>query len=201
MAKAASDAARQVTKADRAGWDREYLSGRWDYLVGPAEQARYIELVRHIESNRAQTVLDVGCGSGILRKFLGEPFQGRYVGVDWAHSALVDCTRTRDDLFICADATRLPFRAKFHAVVLSEVLYYLDDPIGVIDYLLNYVQSNGHLLISLYRPPLDRHPKWYELIHMIDAHLRDAANAEHCMVTGGGSRSWVLHILSPKGNE
>lgn len=188
--------ARQVPETSREEWDEQFRSGRWDYLAEGPEQARYVALRTRILDAGAGSVLDVGCGSGVLRDCLGDAFTGRYVGVDWSHAALAGRTRRPGETLVCADASRLPLRGSFDVVVLSEVLYYLDEPAAVVRRLLALVAPGGQLLVSLYQPPADRHPAWHALIAALDRDIRSLGGATHQFVTGGGRRGWLLHAVT-----
>ncbi|MEV7982007.1 class I SAM-dependent methyltransferase [Streptomyces sp. NPDC086519] len=190
------DTARQVPETSRDEWEDQYRSGRWDYLAERPEQARYTALCARIEAAGAESVLDIGCGTGVLRDCLGDRFRGRYVGVDWSHAALAGRTRRPRETLLCADASRLPLRGTFDAVVLSEVLYYLDEPLAAVRGMLDLVAPGGRLLISLYQPPADRHPGWHALIGALDRDVRSLAGTAHELVTGAGRRSWRLYVLT-----
>ncbi|QMU78216.1 class I SAM-dependent methyltransferase [Streptacidiphilus sp. PB12-B1b] len=190
------EAVRQVPETSRDEWEEQYRSGRWDYLAGGPEQARYAALCEHILTAGAAAVLDVGCGTGVLRDCLGTRFTGRYVGVDWSHAALASRNCGPGETLICADASRLPLRGRFDAVVLSEVLYYLDEPLAAVRRMLDLVAPGGQLLISLYQPPADRHPGWHALMADLDRGVRSLSGTAHQLVTGGGRRRWLLYVLT-----
>jgi SAM-dependent methyltransferase len=190
--------ARTVPQTSREEWDRQFRSGRWDYLADDPEQARYAALCKRILTKEATSVLDVGCGTAVLRDRLGAGFTGRYVGVDWSHAALAGRSRGPGETLICADASRLPLRGAFDAVVLSEVLYYLDEPLAAVRRMFALVAAGGQLLISLYQPPADRHPGWHALIADLDRDVRSLPGTAHQLVTGGGSRNWLLYAIAKK---
>lgn len=192
---ASPDADPGVPQASRAQWDEQYGSDRWRYLSSPAEQARYAALADRILAASASAVLDVGCGSGVLRDCLGARFSGRYVGMDWSRTALAARSRWPGEMLVCADAARLPLRGRFDTVVLSEVLYYLDDPVGTVHRLRRLVVAGGELLVSLYQPPADRHPGWRHLISGLDAAVSRLAGDGGALIGDTGRRSWQLHVL------
>ena len=195
---ASPDARPGVPQTSRAQWDEQYGSDRWRYLASPAEQARYAALAGRILAASASAVLDVGCGSGVLRDCLGARFSGRYVGMDWSRTALAARSRWPGEMLVCADAARLPLRGRFDTVVLSEVLYYLDDPVGAVHRLRRLVVAGGELLVSLYQPPADRHPGWHHLISGLDAAISQLAGDSGALIGGAGQRSWQLHVLRPE---
>ncbi|PBC66226.1 methyltransferase family protein [Streptomyces sp. TLI_235] len=192
-----SAASRAVPVTSRTEWERQYRSGRWDYLAESEEDARYEAIVQRILASGSCDVLDIGCGSGVLRDRLGDRFTGRFVGVDWSHAALAARTPWPGESLVCGDASRLPLRHRFDTVVLSEVLYYLDQPGRAVARTLDLVAPGGELLVSLFQPSRRRHPGWHTLIGEIGAELGDAQR----LVTTGGGRSWALHVLTPGGGS
>jgi SAM-dependent methyltransferase len=77
-----------------------------------------------------ETVLDVGCNSGYLEKYL--PAGCRYYGVD-ACEALVAAGRLRGRQLSVATAEVLPFDDKgFDVVVLGEIIEHVHDPVAVL---------------------------------------------------------------------
>jgi len=187
-------------RIERADWEHQYRSGRWDYLTQSAEDARYRAIVSQIRSSGAASVLDLGCGSGVLRDHLGADYTGWYVGVDWSVEAMTGRTRAAGDLFVCADVTALPLGGCFDAVVLSEVLYYVEDPVRVVERAVDLTAPGGVLVVSLFRPSAQRHPGWHALISRLDIDLRAITDSWQD-VTADGSRTWSLHVLTMAGGR
>ena len=79
--------AKNASTAD--GWDEEYRAGRWSFLRDLPESGRYgiigmwLSLTETLDS-----VLDIGCGEGLLYERLQPMGIKRYVGVDLAPAAL-----------------------------------------------------------------------------------------------------------------
>ncbi|MFJ4851608.1 MULTISPECIES: class I SAM-dependent methyltransferase [unclassified Streptomyces] len=188
--------AARVPETTREEWNEQFRSGRWDYLTEGPEQARYVEIRNRVLAAGAASVLDVGCGTGVLRDCLGDAFTGRYVGVDWSHAALAGRIRRPGETLVCADASRLPLRGTFDVVVLSEVLYYLDEPAAAVDRMLGLVAPGGQLLVSLYQPPAERHPAWHALIAALDRVVRALSDTEYRLTTDDGRRNWLLYAIT-----
>lgn len=186
----------RVPETSREEWDEQFRSGHWDYLAARPERARYAEIRDRILAAGAMTVLDVGCGSGVLRDCLSEAFTGHYVGVDWSHEALARRGHRPGETLVCADASQLPLRGTFDVAVLSEVLYYLDEPVAAVDRMLSLVAPGGQLLISLYQPPADRHPGWHALIAALDQDVRALSSTAHQLTTDDGRRNWLLYAIT-----
>ena len=99
------------------------------------------------------TVLDVGCGPGVMTDSLLE--QGHvYFGVDISDGMIAQCARRfrdRHDLFFAvADVVMLPFRSEFFDIVLClGVLEYVDDLKIAIRELGRVVKSDGKIIFSM----------------------------------------------------
>jgi 2-polyprenyl-3-methyl-5-hydroxy-6-metoxy-1,4-benzoquinol methylase len=142
-----------------AAWDEQYRQGNWSYLRAPSELARYGALVAFVERlTPGKTVLDVGCGEGILRDLLRAGGYQRYVGIDVSAVAIEAARRTADrrDELILGDAETLALADTFDAVVLNESLYYFRDPLAQAERYLAMTSPAGALIVSMFESPRTR---------------------------------------------
>jgi len=156
-------------------WDREYTRGVLDYYGELRELGRYSALVGYIRFlGERPTILDVGCGVGLLRSRLADEDVGRFVGIDPSEVAIAEARRAghADSHFHVGDAPE-PGLGSFDIVVCNEVLYYVDDLDALLDRIASALKPGGHLLTSIFRHPgdvalhraLDRH---FERVDAID---------------------------------
>lgn len=139
----------------RAAWDAEYSAGRWDYLANAIEQTRYDAIAREVMARYPHgTVVDLGCGYGLLRTaLLRQGFSGCYQGVDWSTQVLESAEALHGPYFRCCDLNSFKFDGAPDVVVLSEVLYYLEQPLALIDQAYAATEAcHGCVLISIYQP-------------------------------------------------
>jgi 2-polyprenyl-3-methyl-5-hydroxy-6-metoxy-1,4-benzoquinol methylase len=119
-----------------------------------------------------QSVLDVGCGEGVLTEQWAERFE-RVVGVDLDHPTLRREWegRTRPNLeFRAADAASLPFASgEFDLVCGVEVLEHLSDPSVALAEMVRVARR--WLLVSTPQEPL-----WRILNLLRGAHWRSLGN-------------------------
>jgi 2-polyprenyl-6-hydroxyphenyl methylase/3-demethylubiquinone-9 3-methyltransferase len=143
-------------------WTDAYRAGTLDYYGRLDELARYSVIVGYVgwfatTCRRPPSVLDIGCGVGLLRSRLESVPFSHYVGVDLSETAIHAAnarahTRSR---FVAGDFSSLDL-GRFDVVVLNEVLYYAADAAAFLDRVGSALESEGILLVSMWRHPGDR---------------------------------------------
>ena len=140
-------------------WDREYSAGQWDFMGAPDEAARYGALMGLVRGwSSARSILDVGCGEGLLRQACPASEEIRYVGVDLSEVA-IERARGRveaGDLLVMADAESWTPGETFDAVVLNECLYYFEEPLHGARRYWGARSPDGALLVSMFSGPRSR---------------------------------------------
>lgn len=179
----------------REVWERQYRSGSWDYLAGEEEAGHYLAIAefcrRHL---RDGSVLDIGCGAGILLAYLlrhAGMAPSRYTGIDLAQEAVGQAAAS----FLDARFSRLDYSSdaapgRYDGVIFNETLYCFDDPLAIVDKSIAENMHAGSLLIvSMYG---DHHePIWNAL-------------AKHCdtideqVVENSDKVRWKIQALRPK---
>jgi 2-polyprenyl-3-methyl-5-hydroxy-6-metoxy-1,4-benzoquinol methylase len=140
---------RWVLSAD--DWDREYDRGVLDYYGDLRELARYSVLTGYVRARGDRpSILDVGCGVGLLRERLR-----RFVGTDPSAVAIARAQEHHPgDEFVVAE---LPDAAlgPFDVVVCNEMLYYVEDLDALLARIHSLLAPGGWLLSSIVRHPGD----------------------------------------------
>jgi SAM-dependent methyltransferase len=122
----------------------------WGRLRNPSELGRYSVIHGFVqEFARDGSVLDVGCSEGLLQERIA---YGQYLGIDVfpqaiARAGLKANERTR---FMHADAASFAPDELFDAIIWNECLYYLRDPIGVIQRYRQYLRPRGVMIVSMF---------------------------------------------------
>jgi SAM-dependent methyltransferase len=138
-------------------WTRQYETGAWAYLADLSERPRYSVMVGYLAALAPRHILDVGCGEGLLaRKIRHLPFE-TYVGIDFSPAPVAAARAALgDDLrltFAVADAESYQPATEPDAIIFSECLNYLSDPVGIIEHYSKSIASNGFIIISLFQSP------------------------------------------------
>jgi SAM-dependent methyltransferase len=142
---------------DKAAWEEQFASGRWDYLA--AEEPRYRSLAELVARHRpAARVLDVGCGAGPLVPALRAVGITAYVGIDISERAIAAAARFADaeTRFETGDGESWNTADRFDAVIFNESLYYFEDPLGGARHFARFLragdpaQSGGLYVLSMF---------------------------------------------------
>lgn len=138
-------------KLEQGYWTSIYDDGYTQLLADAREKERYRSIARCILSREPHdSVLDLGCGSGLLSDYLPV---GRYTGVDVAENAVREAACQHKGSFVCAAAEVYVPDAAFDVIVFNESLYYLPAPQEVLRRYRAYLTERGRLVVSLYQPP------------------------------------------------
>ncbi len=136
-----------------AEWDAQYGAGRWDYLAEMTEAPRHGVITAYYSSlTGCRSALDVGCGAGVLQSWLRRIGCDRYVGIDLSKVAIELARQQADGTtdFAVADAGSFVPPQDFDAIIFNEMLYYLPDPVAVVQRFARYLTANGAFIVSLW---------------------------------------------------
>jgi ubiquinone/menaquinone biosynthesis C-methylase UbiE len=118
-------------------------------------------LLEFARENKAQQVLEVGCGTG---RWLGciESVALNVFGVDLSPGMLEEASRkSRDFHLTCSRAEEIPYRSQsFDLVFCINALHHFDDPRGFIAEAKRLLKPGGTLII-IGQIPQDRRNHWF----------------------------------------
>ncbi len=128
----------------------------WQNLNRPAELPRYKAIANliHAFGPANPTVLDVGCGEGVLFNHLRRGVT--YTGVEPSPDACLAAQRPGNAFFEIIQTTAEGFPVSertWDFVVLSEVLYYCEDHATVLQKYVDAVSPGGRLIVSIFQKP------------------------------------------------
>lgn len=133
-------------------WEAQYAAGRWNYLAELSELARFSVLAGYIcHLKPGGTVLDTGCGQGVLLRRLPSSCYSRYVGIDVSGSAISMAQAQANEriTFLAADCEEYLPAENFDVIVFNEVLCCLRDPLRTVERYARSLNPGGILLVSL----------------------------------------------------
>jgi SAM-dependent methyltransferase len=91
--------------------------------------------------------------------------------------------------FVVAEAESYRPDAEFDAVIFSECLNYLSDPVGIVARYSKSLASNGFIIISLFHSP--RADKAWEMLQSATEFI-DSVNIAH-----HSGKRWMIKLLKP----
>lgn len=140
-------------KVKSEAWDMQYSSGRWNYLREINELSHYSVISGYCHYFKpTATILDVGCGDGFLQENLHSNEYSRYVGVDISEEAIRMASKKESTktMFAQADVTQYVPEVKFDIIIFNEILYYLNNPLTVLNRYEKYIEINGYIIVSMH---------------------------------------------------
>ena len=133
-------------------WEAQYAAGKWDFLAELSELARFSVLAGYIcHLKPGGSVLDTGCGQGVLLRRLPSSCYSKYVGIDLSESAISVAQQHANErsTFLAADCEEYLPTQQFDVIVFNEVLCCLRDPLRTVDRYARALNPGGVLLVSL----------------------------------------------------
>jgi ubiquinone/menaquinone biosynthesis C-methylase UbiE len=97
---------------------------------------------------QAQSILDVGCGTGVVTEEIAQHTKGKVVGLDINH-AMIEWDARKDSQieWILGDAHHLPYdEEQFDIVVCNFLLLWVRDPTLVVREMVRVVKKGGIVL-------------------------------------------------------
>jgi SAM-dependent methyltransferase len=135
-----------------AQWNND--GGDWQGLRQPQQAPRYREIARLVELYGVNgAVLDVGCGEGVLLDYLDLGKISQYTGLDPSATAVnhIVLRRAQDRVERTVVESYAAAPSSWNVIIMSEILYYLDDPIAVLKKYWYYVAPGGVIIISIFQ--------------------------------------------------
>lgn len=122
-------------------WNSTLYNDKHDFV---AEYGK--GLLEYIPDNKEQTILDLGCGTGILTAQLNH-FGSRVVGVDGSQS-MIDKAKEQFPYmeFRVCDALNLPFEQEWDIVFSNAVFHWIDDHNSLLSNIYNALKPKGLLI-------------------------------------------------------
>lgn len=138
-------------------WNKQYKRGRWNNLKGDIEKIRYQTIIDFISKYAANnpSILDLGCGEGILCERMNHQHYSFFVGIDFSSVSIQNATQLNlpNTQFICTDIHSFAPDKKFDVIVFNEVFYYIheSEKKHVLNRMMDSLSPNGIIITSIFR--------------------------------------------------
>ena len=140
-------------RGGRAVLDAQYAAGDWDYLRDASELSRFSVVAGYCHHlKRGGSILEIGCGEGVLADSLDKGKYTRYLGVDVSAEAVTRAARRQDakTTFVAEDAMQLQVDTPFDVVVFNECLEYFADPRELVRKYEASLEPGGLFIASIF---------------------------------------------------
>jgi SAM-dependent methyltransferase len=138
-------------------WNKQYRHGRWESLKSEKEAKRYNQIINYMKSYSPSnpTILDIGCGEGVLNERMkGFDFE-YFLGLDFSEVSieLAQNKKLPKTEFIAEDVVNYRPQRTFDLIVFNEAFYYIHETEknNVLNRMLDNLSEDGVLIISIYR--------------------------------------------------
>ena len=182
--------------ASKAKLEADYAAGKWDYLAGIGELARFSVVAGYCHFLRpGGAILELGCGEGILAGRLDPARFAAYLGVDIAEEAIRRAGERASDKvrFTCADAASWLPAERFDLVVFHECLEYFDDPLAIPRRFEAALAPAGLYIVSMFigvdTARTRRIWKWLDTAY---------ETVDSTRVTNHRGMTWIVKALTPR---
>ena len=100
--------------------------------------------------NTSKRILDIGCGTGNLGRFIKKHRKCEIVGITYSQIEVEIASQAIDQVFaVDLNTSELPDLGRFDCIICSHVLEHLYQPQDFLDKLHNLLELDGKLIIAL----------------------------------------------------
>lgn len=144
-----------INPSQKEIWELQYVKGDWDYLKNLEQLGHYSIIIGYYyELKRGDSILDVGCGEGIIQEKIGEDNYLRYIGIDISDNAIKQAMKKNSDItrFLTSDALSYETNLTFDVIIFNEILYYFSRE-KITELLKKYdkiLDNDGIIIVSMY---------------------------------------------------
>lgn len=132
-------------------WEQKYRDEKYD-LNHKKEDARYGALLRVLHRYDRGTMLDLGCGDGVLWKSYRPLSNSLLLGIDYSSTAVSKANELHipNCRFDCCDYRTFQPEQPISVVVFNESLYYIDDFLEAVHKASKWLTEEGVIVVSMF---------------------------------------------------
>ncbi|MEI9995682.1 MAG: methyltransferase domain-containing protein [Rhizomicrobium sp.] len=135
-----------------AVWDKEYAAGHWDFLGEMGSLGGLVSVLGYCQFLGPASILDVGCGAGLLAKKLKVLPYKSYLGIDLSPQAVAQAQDEADarTAFAVSGAEDFQSDRRFDVIIFSQILNYIPQPDALLSRYAKFLTPQGRIIVSLY---------------------------------------------------
>jgi trans-aconitate methyltransferase len=176
-------------------WNADYQAGNWRHLESLSEHAHYSIIASYIAAFGTNAdVLDMGCGAGVLTRYLYPSSYRHYCGVDVSTAAIGQAMRFGSDgviEFKQGNFDTWISENRFDIIVFNESLYYARDARATLERFIDTLSPNGWLIVSMHHYGSHHYAVWRR--------VETAFSVMHSThVENEKGQKWSIKVLRPK---
>jgi SAM-dependent methyltransferase len=132
-------------------WEQKYRDEKYD-LSSKKEDARYGALLQVLRRYDRGTMLDLGCGDGLLWNNYRPLSKSPLIGIDYSATAVAkaNALNVPNCRFECGDYRSYRPHQKISVVVFNESLYYVEDFLDAMHKCSEWVSQRGVIVVSMF---------------------------------------------------
>ncbi len=141
----------------RRRWNKQYRKGRWESLKSDLESHRYFQIIDFMKEHAVAnpTILDLGCGDGVLNERMGDYQFDYFLGIDFS-SVSIEKAKAKNlpkSEFESVDVIKFQPKRNYDVIIFNEVFYYIPDSekVRVMNLLFEHLNPNGIIITSIFR--------------------------------------------------
>jgi trans-aconitate methyltransferase len=172
-----------------AKWDLKYREEKYD-LSGRNEDGRYGALLQILRRYDCGTMLDLGCGDGLLWQKYRPLSDCELIGIDYSPAAVAKANALNIPhcRFDCGDYRTFRPDQPISVVIFNESLYYIDDFLTALRKSNEWLNEGGVVVISMFDTLVTRRI-WKKILHEYVS-LQAVTIKDH-----ESRRSWTIRVF------
>ncbi|MDX2129515.1 MAG: methyltransferase domain-containing protein [Chloroherpetonaceae bacterium] len=181
-------------KDNEEKWQEQYAKGEWAWLRNIDELAHHSILAGYfLYLKHGGSLLDMGCGEGLLQERLNPNDYSEYLGIDFSEPIkIASLKNTEKTRFEIGDMNTFSTSKLFDAIAFNESIYYLEKVGEAFQRYENFLKPDGVFLVSIFEKG-NHQPIWNELQAKYE--VLDSVTVTNSVGTG-----WTCKVLARRGS-